>query len=81
MRHIISDPDFLHGKPYLGGARLSLELILEELIQKKYTREVSKKYPQLTEDDVLAVLQYAQRVINAHPEFADIQREARSSES
>ncbi len=79
MRHIISDPNFLHGKPYLGGVRLSVEMILEELIQKKSTRDVAKKFPQLQEDDVLFVLQYAQRVINNHPEDADIQREERSA--
>jgi uncharacterized protein (DUF433 family) len=77
MRHIITDPNFLHGKPYLGGIRLSVDLILDELIEKKNTREVAKKYPQMTEDDVLFVLRYAQRVINNHPEDADIQREER----
>lgn len=77
MRHIISDPNFLHGKPYLGGVRLSVELILEELLEKKNTREVAKKYPQLTEDDVLFVLQYAIKVVNNHPEDAHIHRDER----
>lgn len=80
MRHIISDPNFLNGKPYLGGARLSVDLILEELIAKKNTRDVAKKFPQLTEDDVIFCIQYAQKVINHHPEDADIHREERHSE-
>lgn len=80
MRHIISDPNFLNGKPYLGGVRLSVDLILDELLQKRNTREVAKKYPQLSEEDVLFVLQYAQRVINQHPEDADIQRSERGGE-
>lgn len=74
MRHIISDPNFLHGKPYLGSGRLSVEMILEELIKIKNTREVAKKFPQIQEDDVIFVLQYAQRIINKHPEDADILR-------
>jgi uncharacterized protein (DUF433 family) len=77
MRQIISDPNFLHGKPYIGGVRLSIELILEELIKFRNIRDVAKKYPQITEDDVITALQYASRVVNAHPEFADIQREER----
>lgn len=77
MRQIVSDPNFLHGKPYIGGARLTIELILDELIKKKNTYDVAKKYPQLTEEDVILALQYAQRVINNHPEDADIQREKR----
>ncbi|PKL74639.1 MAG: antitoxin [Candidatus Melainabacteria bacterium HGW-Melainabacteria-1] len=78
MRHIISDPHFLNGKPFLGGARLSVELILDELILKKNTRDVAKKYPQITEDDVIFVIQYAQRLVNKHPEDADIQRPERN---
>ncbi len=74
MRHVVSDPHFLNGKPFLGGLRLSLELILEEFIQRRSVHEIVRKYPQLTEDDVLFVLKYAIRSINAHPEDADIQR-------
>jgi len=80
VRHIISDPNFLNGKPYIGGVRLSIELILDELIKFRNVRDVAKKYPQITEDDVLFALQYASRAVNAHPEFADIQREERSSD-
>lgn len=74
MKHIISDPNFLNGKPYLGGVRLSAELILDEFVQKKSLRDIIRKYPQLQEDDILFVLQYAIKVINAHPEDAHIQR-------
>jgi len=77
MRRIISDPNFLHGKPYLGGLRISIELIFEELAQKKTIHEISRKYPQITEDDIVFAIQYASKVVNAHPEDADIQREAR----
>jgi len=80
MRQIVSDPNFLHGKPYIGGVRLSIDLILEELIKKKNIHDVAKKYPQITEEDVLFALQYAQKVINNHPEDADIQREARDTD-
>jgi uncharacterized protein (DUF433 family) len=71
MRHVMSDPDFLNGKPHLSGVRLSLELILNEFVQKKSVKDIVRKYPQLTHDDVIFVLHYAIRLINAHPEDAD----------
>ena len=77
MRQIISDPDFLKGKPYVGGVRLSIDIILEELTQKKNVRDVAKKFPQLTEEDIIFALQYAIKVVNAHPEDADIRRDSR----
>ncbi|MEZ0373701.1 MAG: DUF433 domain-containing protein, partial [Candidatus Sericytochromatia bacterium] len=80
MRHIISDPNFLRGKPYLGGFRLSVEMIIDEVVAKKNTRDVAKKFPQLTEEDVLFCLQYAAKVVNNHPEDADVQREERQQE-
>ncbi|PIQ24356.1 hypothetical protein COW36_24195 [bacterium (Candidatus Blackallbacteria) CG17_big_fil_post_rev_8_21_14_2_50_48_46] len=74
MRHVISDSNFLNGKPYLGGIRLSLEMILNEFLQRKTIHEIVRKYPQLAEEDVLFALQYAIKTVNAHPEDADIQR-------
>lgn len=81
MRQIICDPDFLKGKPYVGGVRLSVDLILDELSQKKNIREVAKKFPQLTEDDVIFALQYAIKVVNKHPEEADIVRDSRQHDA
>ena len=78
MRHIVSDANFLNGKPYLAGFRLSVEMIIDEVIAKKNTRDVTKKFPQLTEGDVIFCLEYAQKIINKHPEDADIQREERT---
>ena len=75
MRHVVSDPNFLNGKPYLGGARLSVSLILQEFINGKTIRGIVRKYPQLQQSDVLCVLNYAIKVIDAHPEDADIIRE------
>ncbi len=77
MRQIISDPNFLHGKPYLGGVRISLEMILDELANKKSPHQISRKYPQITEDDVIFIIRHASKVVNAHPESSDVVREAR----
>ena len=77
MRKIISDPNFLHGKPYLGGVRISVEMILDELAQKKSPHQISRKYPQITEDDVIFIIRHASKIVNAHPESSDVVRKAR----
>lgn len=74
MRHIVSDKNYLRGKPYLGGVKITVQMLLEELLEGKTMRDIVRKYPQLQEDDIAVILNYAIRVINAHPEDADIQR-------
>ncbi len=77
MRKIISDPNFMHGKPYLGGVRISVEMVLEELANKKTIHEIVRKFPQLTEDDVVFIIRHAMKMVNQFPDASDIVREAR----
>ncbi len=59
MRHIISDPGILGGKPVVEGARLGVEHILALLSRGMTQAEVAAAYPVLTVEDVQAVLEYA----------------------
>ena len=74
MRHIISDAKFLRGKPYLGGVRLSVSHILGELSEGKTIDDITRKYPQIMKDDIVHILDYASKVVDAHPEDADLLR-------
>ena len=56
---IIIDPDILAGKPILRGTRISVELLLELLANDWTYKEISKNYPQISREDILAALQYA----------------------
>lgn len=56
---IVCDPDILVGKPAVRGTRLSVELILGWLGQGWTQEMVLECYPQLTRDDILAVLAFA----------------------
>ncbi|MFO0968270.1 MAG: DUF433 domain-containing protein [Gemmataceae bacterium] len=56
---IVVNPKVLVGKPVIKGTRLAVEFILELLAEKWSHEQILKNYPQLTEEDILAVLQYA----------------------
>lgn len=56
---IVCDPDVLVGKPSVKGTRLSAELILGWLAQGWTHEMLLEAYPQLTGEDILAVLAFA----------------------
>ena len=61
--HIVSDSKVMLGKPVIKGTRITVELILQLLSEGAGIGDIAKMYPHLKEDDILAVLQYAQAVI------------------
>lgn len=56
---ITTDPDVLVGKPVIKGTRLAVEFLIELLAENWTHEEVMRNYPQLSQDDILAALQYA----------------------
>ena len=56
---IVSNPDILVGKPCIKGTRLSVELILGWLAQGWTHEQLLESYPQISRDDILAVLGFA----------------------
>lgn len=59
MRRIMADPEILGGKPIVQGTRLSVDHILGLLAHGMSHAEIVEAYPELTVDDVKAVIQYA----------------------
>jgi len=59
-QHIVMDETVLAGKPVVKGTRLSVELMLGFLAQGWTERELLDNYPQLTRDQILACLSYAE---------------------
>ena len=49
-QRIVSNPAIMRGKPTIKGTRITVELVLDELI---------RDYPQLSREDVLAALRFA----------------------
>ena len=60
---IVFDPDILAGKPVVKGTRIPVELVLKRLAQDLNITTLFQAYPRLTEDDVKACLEYAQRLV------------------
>jgi uncharacterized protein (DUF433 family) len=63
-QHLIAaDPAVLVGKPTIKGTRISVELILEQLISTLDVNEVLASYPQLAPDEIRACLEYALELV------------------
>ncbi|HEX8244100.1 MAG TPA: DUF433 domain-containing protein, partial [Longimicrobium sp.] len=57
------DPAICHGKPTIRGLRYPVETILELLSSGMSHDEILADYPDLEREDILAVLDYAARVV------------------
>ena len=60
---ITVDPAVMVGKPVIRGTRMPVELVLAKLAANPDLDEFFLDYPELTVDDVKAVLQYAAIVV------------------
>src|SRR6266540_4070617 len=60
MDRITTDPQVMVGKPVVKGTRIPVELVLAKLANNPDLDELFADYPELSRDDVRAVLAYAQ---------------------
>jgi len=60
---IVSDPNILAGKPVIGGTRISVELVLEEIGAGSSIDDILRAYPHLTREQLLAAVRFASQVI------------------
>jgi uncharacterized protein (DUF433 family) len=67
---IVQDPDIMVGKPVVRGTRIPVEKVLEQLAYKPDLGELFAIYPELTVEDVMACLRYAQVAVAAKPKAA-----------
>ena len=56
---ITIDPNIRSGKPIIRGMRITVYDILEMLSDGMQFNEIIEDYPELTKDDIYAVLAYA----------------------
>jgi uncharacterized protein (DUF433 family) len=61
---IAIDPKILGGKPCVRGTRIPVTMVLELIEDGLTFQQVTKDYyPQLTDEDIRACLQYARAVV------------------
>ena len=65
QERIIVDPAILVGKPVIKGTRLAVEFIVDLLAQGWSEADLLRNYPGLTQEDILACLNYASHVLKA----------------
>ena len=66
MERIEVNPEICNGKPVIHGTRIAVQTILGFLSACDSVDDVLAGYPQLTRADVLACLDYARRLSEAH---------------
>lgn len=56
---ISMNPKIMMGKPVIKGTRVTVEILLKKLAQNLVPKDILKDYPQLTEDDIKAAIDFA----------------------
>ena len=60
---IVVNPKIMGGKPVIKGTRIPVYFILELIANGWTIDDILKEYPHLTQEDVLAAVRYAARVL------------------
>ena len=70
LRRIEIDPRVCGGKPVIRGTRIPVAVLVAQLAEGQTWKDVMRGYPELSEDDIRAALQYASASVE-HTEFAE----------
>jgi uncharacterized protein (DUF433 family) len=60
---IVIDPKVCHGKPCVRGTRIMVANVLSLLAGGYDFKRIRKNYPELTDEDIRAAVEYAQDVV------------------
>lgn len=60
---IVVDPKILVGKPIIKGTRISVEFILELLVNGWTFEQLLENYPPLEKEDILAAIEYSMELV------------------
>jgi uncharacterized protein (DUF433 family) len=59
IERIVSDPKICSGKPCIKGTRIPVHIILDLLAAGESFKGIKKAYPNITDEDIKACLNYA----------------------
>ena len=59
VERIVSDPKICSGKPCIKGTRIPVHIILDLLAAGENFEGINKAYPNITDEDIRACLNYA----------------------
>ncbi len=61
---IVVNPKVMVGKPVIKGTRIPVDAIIKRLAEGMSVKEILREYPNLTEEDIKAALEYAAKVVS-----------------
>ena len=64
MERIVVDPKIMVGKPVIRGTRIPVDAIIKRLAEGMSIKEILEEFPNLTEEDIRAALEYAAKVVS-----------------
>lgn len=59
MNRIEIDPRVCGGKPVIRGTRIPVAVVMAQLAEGQTWKDVMRGYPEISEEDIRAALQYA----------------------
>lgn len=62
MKKVASNPEILHGKPYIIGTNITVSSIMGKLAKGMTIKKISNELPQLSEQDIIIAIKYAEEV-------------------
>jgi uncharacterized protein (DUF433 family) len=71
LERIEIDPRICNGKPVIKGTRIPVSVILQQLAEGESWEEILAGYPELTREDIHAVLHYAGETLD-HIELREV---------
>ncbi len=69
QERIVIEPNIHHGEPCVKGTRVPVAMILGSLADDMTPAEIQAAYPQLTREDIRAVLAYAAETVHQEVSF------------
>lgn len=67
-------PEVMVGKPVIKGTRITVELIIRKLAEGYSIQDILENYPHLTNEQVIAAINYAADMI-ANEDIFEVQNE------
>jgi uncharacterized protein (DUF433 family) len=61
---VVCNSGIMLGKPVIKGTRITVEIVLRRLSEGDDIEQIISSYPNLTKEDILAVLSYSADVIS-----------------
>ena len=64
MRKVVTHAEILSGKPHIVGTHITVASIIGRIAKGMSIKDISHQLPQLSEDDVVTAIKFAEDLVN-----------------